>query len=195
MKKLLAAIFALLPLSFAYGDTCSASPTTAIISHDGNIAVRIDPGSPAESGKTRTECVATLTKWNPEDQSYRFLRRLILRNPVRPDTAIITNDAQFLITFDDYCEAGTTENTVVIYDLQHGTSHARALKDFLPASYRATLERSISSIRWQYDASVDERTHILYISSQGATDQYPSSIEVDAAKNTVTFKEGDKRQR
>jgi hypothetical protein len=195
MRKLFVTVLMLFPLSFAHADTCSASPTTAIISHDGNIAVRIDPGSPAESGMTRIDCVATLTKWNAKEQTYGFLRRITLRNEVRPDTAVITNDARFLITFDDYCEMGMSANAVVIYDLEKGTSYAHALSDFLPASFRETLQNSISSIYWRDEPSVDERTHIVYLVSGDAKDRYPSTIHIDAEKNAITFKEGGKRER
>ena len=133
MKKPIAVLM-LSACGLAFADTCGDTSTTAITSQDGDFAVRIESGSAEESGKKRAECVATLTKWDSKEQSYRFLRRLTLRNPIRPRTAVITHDAQFLVTFDNYCEMGRTPNAVVIYNLQKGTSHAHALEDFLPAS-------------------------------------------------------------
>jgi hypothetical protein len=64
--------------------------------------------------------IATLTKWSDQDKSYHFLRRVTLRNPERPLTAVIADDARFLVTFDDWCRMGETENAVVIYDLGQG---------------------------------------------------------------------------
>jgi hypothetical protein len=195
MKRFIA-VFMLSGWSFGYADTCDDTSTTAIVSRDGNIAVRIDSGSPVEPGKIRTECVATLTKWNGKEQSYRFLRRMTLRNEVRPKTAAITEDARFLVTFDDYCEMGTTANTIVIYDLQEGSSYAHALNDFVPAWYRQTLEESISSIHWREDPRVGQRDNIhkVYVSLRGGRDRY-GYIVIDAAKNSITFGEGAKLEK
>jgi hypothetical protein len=195
MKKTIAVLM-LSGCGLAFADTCADTSTTAITSQGGDIAVRIDSGSPEESGKKRAECVATLTKWDSKEQSYKFLRRLTLRNPIRPRTAVITHDAQFLVTFDDYCENGTTPNAVVIYDLQRGTSHAHALEDFLPASYRRTLEESISSILWRGDPSVEKwvHPHTVYVSSPGDNDGHDAYIVIDAEKNTITLEKGAKRK-
>jgi hypothetical protein len=195
MKKSIV-VFMLSGLSLAYADTCGDTSTTAIASNDGDITVRIDPGSPAESGKPRTECVATLTKWDRKEQSYKFLRRVTLRNEVRPKTAVITKDARFLVTFDDYCEQGTTPNTIVIYDLQKDASYAHALEDFLPAWYRQTLEESISSIHWREDPRVDQwvNIHTVYVGLRGGKDR-SGYLVIDAAKNAITLKEGAKLEK
>ena len=193
-----AIVVLLLSLSgVALGDTCGDTSTTAITSEGGDFAVRIDPGSGEESGKKRAECVATLTKWDSKEQSYKFVRRLTLRNPIRPRAAVITHDAQFLVTFDDYCENGTTPNTIVIYDLQRGTSSAHALEDFLPASYRRTLESSISSIFWRGYPFVSKwvRPHEVEVSSPGDYDGHDAYIVIDAEKNTITLKQGAERKR
>jgi hypothetical protein len=190
MKKFIA-LFMLSGLSLGHADTCGDYSTTGIVSLNGNIAVRIDPGSPEESGKTRIECVATLMKWDREQKSYRFFRRVTLRNPIRPSTAVITNDARFLVTFDDYCERGKTSNAVVIYDLQQGTSHAYALKDFLPASYRETLQESVSSIYWRGNPRLDEWiTPTIDVPSPN--DSFVATIVIDLAKNTIKFEESAK---
>ena len=186
------AVLMLSACGLAFADTCGDTSTTAITSQDGDFAVRIDSGSAEESGKKRAECVATLTKWDSKEQSYRFLRRIILRNPIRPRTAVITHDAQFLVTFDDYCEMGRTPNTVVIYNLEKGTSHAHALEDFLPASYRETLEDSISNTLWRGDPSVEKwvHPHTVYVSSPGDYDGSEAYIVIDAEKNTLTLEKG-----
>lgn len=196
MKKTIAVVMLSGWWSLAFADTCADTSTTAITSQDGDIIVRIDSGSPEESGKKRVECVATLTKWDSKEQSYKLLRRLTLRNPIRPRTAVVTNDGQFLVTFDDYCENGTTPNTIVIYDLQQGTSHAHALEDFLPASYRKTLEESISSILWRGDPSVEKwvHPHRVYVSSPGDNEGRDAYIVIDAEKNTIVLEKGAKRK-
>jgi hypothetical protein len=183
-------------LSLAYADTCGDTSATAIVSPDADIVVRIDSGAPAESGKTRTESVATLMKWDGKGQSYRFLRRVTLRNEIRPRTAVVTKDARFLVTFDDYCEQGTTANTIVIYDLEKNTSFAHRLEDFLPAWFRKTLEESISSIHWRgdVDASPWVNIHKVSVSLRGAKDRYRYLV-IDAEKNAITFEEGAEREK
>jgi len=196
MKKCIALLMAS-GLSLGYADTCGDTSATTIVSPDGAIVVRIDSGSPAESGKARTECIATLTKWDGKEQSYRFLRRVALRNETRPKTAVITKDARFLATFDDYCEQGTTPNTIVIYDLEKGTSFAHALEDFLPAWFRKTLEESISSIHWREEnphADPWVNIHNIYVSLRGAKDRYRYLV-IDAAKNVITFEERAKLEK
>jgi hypothetical protein len=197
MKKAITVVMLSGWWSLAFADTCADTDTTAISSQGGDIIVRIDSGSPEESGKKRVECVATLTKWDSKEQSYKFLRRLALRNPIRPRTAVITNDGQFLVTFDDYCEMGRTPNTVVIYDLQRGTSHPHALADFLPASYRKTLEESISNTLWRGDPDVGTHVHPhrVYLSSPGDNDGHHAYIVIDAEKNTITLEKGAERKR
>jgi hypothetical protein len=178
--------------SLASADTCGDTSTFAITSQDGDYAVRIDSGSPEESGKKRSDCVATLTKWDSKEQSFKFFRRLTLRNPIRPRTAVITYDAQFLVTFDDYCESGRTPNAIVIYDLERGTSHAHALEDFLPPAYRKTLEDSISNTLWRGEPSVTKwaHPHTVYVDSPDDYDGSEGYIVIDAEKNTITLEKG-----
>jgi hypothetical protein len=191
MKKSLA-MLVLVALSSANADTCSLASNTAITSYDGNIVVRVQPGSPDTPARARAECIATLTKWSEQDQSYHFLRRVTLRNPERPLTAVITDDARFLVTFDDWCRMGETENAIVIYDLEQGTSHAYALKDFLSASYRETLSRSMSSTEWRGDPIVSEGNHVIYVPASRGNDSFESTIVIDPAKNTITCKACEK---
>ena len=186
MKKSLA-MLVLVAFSSANGDTCSLASNTAVTSYDGNIVVRIEPGSPDGPPGARVECIAMLTKWSEEDQRYNFLRRVTLRNRERPATAVITDDARFLVTFDDWCREGETENAIVIYDLDQSSSHAYALKDFLSASYREKLRQSISSTYWRGDPSVSEGNHYVFVPAPG-DDRWESGIVIDYAKNTITCK-------
>ena len=186
MKKSLTMLM-LIGLSSANADICGLASNTAITSYDGNIVVRIEPGSLETPARARVECIATLTKWSAQDQSYHFLRRVTLRNPERPLAAVITDDARFLVTFDDWCREGETENAIVIYDLDQGTSHAYALKDFLSESYREKLERSISSTHWRGDPSVSEGNHYVFVPAPG-DDGSESGIVIDYAKNTISCK-------
>jgi hypothetical protein len=194
MQRLVIALVLLSSSAFARADTCGVPTSAAITSDDGSVAVRIDPGSRDEAGRAKVDCVATITKWSEKDRSYHFVRRLVLRNPRRPLTAVITNDAKFLVTFDDWCEAGQTENAIVIYDLQEGTSHAHSLESFLPASYRRTLEESISSTFWRGDVGT-EWNQTVYVSAPRPITGGRPTIVIDPAKNTIKCEECDKVER
>ena len=177
--------------SLAHADTCSAPSTTAFHSNDGSITVRIDPGSIRGPGFKNVECFATLTKWNEDERGYHFLRRITLRNSERPLEAVITNDARFLVTFDDWCRMGRTENAIVIYDLQNGTAHPHALKDFLPTSYYESIMSSMSSIsstEWRDEPYVNESNQTVYVPPSRAMNVPGAEIEIDPAKNKISVK-------
>jgi hypothetical protein len=99
------------------------------------------------------KCVASIAKWNEKDRSYRFVRSVVLRNQIGPMTAV--NDGRFLVTFDEFCESGMSENAVVIYDLEKDITLACSIEDFLPKEYRESLRRSVGSIYWR-----DQHPHL-----------------------------------
>jgi hypothetical protein len=150
MKKLLA-IFLMISAPFARPDSCVLPSTTGYVSDDGTTVVRIEFGRPKTFYPDPKDCVARIARWHEEDRSYRFVRSVVLRNPVGPGEAVISNDARFLVTFDDFCESGTTENAVVIYDLEKGTVIACGIEDFLP---RRTARHSTVRCRTLTGATV-----------------------------------------
>lgn len=171
-------------------------PVTEIVhSRDGNIVVRIDPVTTEDSKKAAQRPVATITKWVTEERGYRFIRRVTLLNQRCPLTALITNDARFLVTFDDWFGVGTTDNTIVIYDLQYGTTHNHRLDSFLPAFYREKLRRSVSSISWHGEPFVDEWEHTIYVplpDTKPDRDGFEPHLVIDPAKNKVWLQTKDK---
>jgi hypothetical protein len=154
MKKLVA-LFLLIGAPFARPDSCVLPATTGYISDDGTTVVRIEFGWPEELGpaprqmQMPTKCIARIARWNEKDRSYRFLRSVVLRNRIGPGEAVITNDARFLVTFDEFCESGMSENAVVIYDLEKNITVSCGIEDFLPKAYRESLHRTISHIDWR----------------------------------------------
>ena len=154
MRKLLA-IFLLIGAPTALPDSCVLPATEGYISDDGTTVVRIELGWPEDLGpapremKMPTKCIATIARWNPQDRSYRFLRSVVLRNRIGPSTVVISNDARFLVTFDEFCESGLSENDVVIYDLEKEITIACSTEDFLPKEYRDSLHRSVSNMDWR----------------------------------------------
>jgi len=154
--------------------------------------VRIDP---VQRDQKDARPTATITKWSPKDRSYRFVRRVTLRNPRSPIIALITNDACFLITFDDWFGVGTTDNAVVIYDLDKGSIHNYRIDDFLPESYREKFQRSTSSLTWRGEPFVDEWEHTIYVPLPDTTPDskgFEPHIEIDPAKHKIWIQKEDK---
>jgi hypothetical protein len=184
--RTLVAIFLLVGAPFARPDSCVLPSTIGIISDDGSIAVRIEFARPEASGTSPQECVARITRWNEKDRSYRFLRSIVLRNPVGPSSAVISNDARFLVTFDDFCESGTTGNAVVIYDLEQGSTVARGIEDFLPKAYREALHRSVSHIDWRGEPYLNNQERKIWISPDRHT-KAGISVIIDLMSNSITL--------
>jgi hypothetical protein len=133
------------------------------VSNDGTTVVRIEFGRPKAYSPDPKDCVARIARWHEEDSSYRFVRSVVLRNPIGPGEAVISNDGRFFATFDDFCQAGMTENAVVIYDLENGTVVACGIEDFLPKKYRETLHRSISNINWGDQPYLNDEDRKIWI--------------------------------
>lgn len=154
MRRLLA-IFLLIGVPTVRPDSCVTPSTIGFASDNGDSVVRIQYGWPEDLGpaprqmQMPTKCVASIARWNEKERSYRFLRSVVLRNRIGPSTAVISNDARFLVTFDEFCESGISENDVVIYDLEKDITVACGIEDFLPKQYRERLRRSISSFYWR----------------------------------------------
>jgi hypothetical protein len=133
------------------------------------------------------QCIASITRWNEKEKSYRFLRSIVLRNEIGPSTAVISNDARFLVTFDDFCESGTSENAVVIYDLEKGTVIACGIEDFLPKAYREALSRSVSHINWRGNQPwLNDEDRKVWISPDFRTKDGISVI-IDLATYSITL--------
>lgn len=72
-----------------------------------------------------------------------------LANEIAPVSALITDDGNYLVTFDNWASMGYGDNAVVIYDANNGSVIKKfALTDFLTESDYTKLSRSVSSIWW-----------------------------------------------
>jgi hypothetical protein len=172
----------------AGADTWSVPTTRIVQSQDGNVAVRIVPN--INPGRDHVTAHATITRWDAKTKSYSFVREVTLRNPESPVTVVVTNDAHFLVTFDDWSAVGRTDNAVVIYDLLKGDVSNYRLEDFLPEEFRNKLERSISSVEWhQYDPFI-QADQTIYVRIPGVefdfvNTGYERHIVVDPARKRV----------
>jgi hypothetical protein len=136
--------------------------------------------------QTPAKCVASIARWNEKERSYRFLRSVVLRNRIGPSTAVISNDARFLVTFDEFCESGMSENDVVIYDLDKEITISYAIEDFLPKAYREWLHRTISHIDWRDAHPYLNEDRKVWI-SPGYQSKAEFSVVIDLTSYSITL--------
>lgn len=72
-----------------------------------------------------------------------------IANDVAPVSALVRDDGEYLVTFDDWHGLGYGPNVVVIYGTGGKLVRALALSDILPADYIKALPHSVSSIQWR----------------------------------------------
>jgi hypothetical protein len=171
-------------------DTWSLPTTKIIQSQEGNVVVRIDPN--VSVGKDQGRAHATVAKWDAKTKSYLLVREVTLRNPSSPVDIVITDDAHFLVTFDDWADVGTTDNAVVIYDLFKGDVSNYRLEDFLPEDFRKKLERSTTSVEWRKHNPHIQGDQTIYVPIPGVDYDYVNTsyerhIVIDPAQKRVTL--------
>ncbi|KRB02630.1 hypothetical protein ASD86_24375 [Lysobacter sp. Root690] len=114
------------------------------------------------AGETQKTALATMQRLHAGQ--WRTVWDGPLLNEVAPVDALVSPSGQ-AVTIDDWHGVGFGPRVVVIYDAGGKALRSLALKDFLPKPYIATLERSVSSIRWGGDhrISADGRRLLLQV--------------------------------
>lgn len=74
-----------------------------------------------------------------------------IANDVAPVLALVRDDGQYAVTFDDWHGTGYGPNAVVIYGVGGKLIRALALSDIVSADYIKALPHSVSSIHWRGD--------------------------------------------
>lgn len=96
------------------------------------------------------------------------LWRIKLDNEVSPVSAILSNNGDYFVTFDNWHGMGYGDNVVVLYDAVKGTLIRRlGLSDFLTESDIFELPHSASSIRWSGDHRFDYEKQELVMNVLG----------------------------
>lgn len=140
--------------SFGY---LTAGPTVRVVaSPDGRSLVRIDPATQRQSGKP-AQCTATVFQFDDEVRVYRQLTTFPLRNPSAPDQVLIANNAEYIVTFDDWDPAiGRGPNVLVVYRGTGEFLKAWTLEELLTPDELAALEPPTGVLgpwprRWRSD--------------------------------------------
>jgi len=86
-----------------------------------------------------------------------------LVNDVSPVSAVVSNSARYVVTFDNWHSMGWGDDVVVIYGPNASLVRSLALKDILPADYVYALPRSVSSIWWSGEHTIAEPSDTLIL--------------------------------
>ncbi|GAB5481088.1 MAG: hypothetical protein Pars92KO_08450 [Parasphingorhabdus sp.] len=105
-----------------------------------------DPGLPSEAANARVSAVIEVKN---DSGVWTTNWQVDLVNEVAPVTAILSNDGQYLVTFDNWHRVGYGPTTIVRYKRGKGLLGAHDLGSFLPLYYLQALPRSVSSRSWK----------------------------------------------
>lgn len=157
-----------------------------VSSPDGNTLLRITPAFETEENST---ALATVLTYDPAAKGYRKTSEFRLRNRQAPHDALVTNDARFIVTFDDYAALGRTENLIVVYRGDGEFLRAWALADIFTSEERSKFERSTSSTWWRRNFTLLDnkgRSPVIVLELQSGSQTALQSLELDVEKLTFT---------
>lgn len=97
------------------------------------------------------------------NQQLNLVAEFKLVNEVAPVTALVSDDGQYLATFDNWHSRGYGNDTIVIYRTDGSLVRSMALEDVLTAKDIEMLPRSVSSIQWSAEHYIDEDRHLLVL--------------------------------
>ncbi|MDQ3847329.1 MAG: hypothetical protein M3261_00050 [Thermoproteota archaeon] len=124
----------------------------------------------------------TLYKLN-EDGLYRKIRSFPLVNEVSPVDAIVSNNGNYIVTFDNWHSAGYGSDVVVIYRSDGSVIKQLALEDFLTENDIGTLPETVSSRWWGRDHYIDEKRNLLVLRIVSSTESKWTGSALEGAKS------------
>lgn len=106
--------------------------------------------------------------------------KIKLVNEVSPVTILVSNDGDYVVTFDNWHGVGYGEEVVVIYDASKGDLIRKmGLSDFLTENDIASLPMSVSSIWWGGKHRIDDDNLVLKVTkSKQALDKNADYIDI-----------------
>jgi hypothetical protein len=94
-----------------------------------------------------------------------------LVNDVSPVSAVVSNSARYVVTFDNWHFMGWGDDAIVIYGPDASVIRSLSLKDILPDYYVSALPRTSSSIWWSGEHYIAEPSNTLILKIVIPTDQ------------------------
>lgn len=122
---------------------------------------KVSPGS--KEGDKDNYCKGILYR-RAKNGTYQKVWSVPLSNEVAPVNAIVSNDGQYVITFDNWHMVGYGDNVVVIYGQDGKQINKLSLKDIFTDDEIIRLPRSVSSIYWGAKHYIDEKKGLLVLS-------------------------------
>lgn len=124
------------------------------------------------------------------DKRWQAVWERQIANNVAPVSALVRDDGEYVVTFDDWHGLGYGPNVVVIYGAGGKLVRALALSDVVPAAYIKALPHSVSSIQWRGDPrfSADGQKIVIPVvipSEDFASDPAVTDVAVDLASGAV----------
>ena len=101
-----------------------------------------------------------------------------LVNEVSPVSALVSNDGKYLVTFDNWHQAGYGDDVVVIYRSDGTLVKKFGLDDLFTENDIRSFRRSVSSIWWGGDHYIDDTKAILYLKVGSKEPYYDLGIEL-----------------
>lgn len=122
--------------------------------------------SPADT--TIIHCHAIMYKKTKSGDSLVWKKKLI--NEIAPVSAFVSNDAAFLVTFDNWHSMGYGVDVMAYYDNQGNLIKRHMLEDISPFPIN-TYSRSVSSIWWRCGANFldKQRLEICFVDENEKT--------------------------
>lgn len=153
---------------------------------DENLVFRMEPGN----GEKFASFV--VLAWDKGSGTFVPRHDVVLRNPVAASEFVLTPNARFLVTFDDYDKIGLGERAIVIYDLESGKVRSFSLEDFMTPEEIARLSQ-VSNVRlWrdEYANSIEMPTARFAgtLPSKGKSEYCPI-VKIDPEKFEVSLAE------
>lgn len=97
------------------------------------------------------------------DGGYSRKSKFFLSNEVSPVSAIVSNNGEYVVTFDNWHGVGYGDDVVVIYRSDGTLVKKFALEDLLTEGDIETLPHSTSSIHWGGEHYTDEANNLLVL--------------------------------
>ena len=170
VRALSLAAFALIVVSVTPAPSCADSwmlpTTTTYTSSSGHARVTVVPrdldsqlhyfqdkvGKVDPAGQKKgTASVAKARLERLVDKRWQVVWERQIANDIAPVSAIIRDDSEYAVTFDDWHGLGYGPNAVVVYGKDGKLVRAFSLSDLVPKDYIEALPHSVSSIQWRGD--------------------------------------------
>lgn len=113
-----------------------------------------------------------------ESSGYKKKLEFPLVNEVAPVSALVSDDGNYIVTFDNWHAVGYGDDVVVIYKSDGKLIKKFGLEDLFTKADIQTFSHSVSSIWWGIDHYIDNKKGILYLKAARDDEVHELGIEL-----------------